>query len=80
MEKHFIGLHGKAYNGTPYTINVHVYEGKIQTITLCGKPCKSVKDIVEDFSNMQGVTAENVLNTIRLAMIQHNEYVQTVRP
>ena len=74
-----VGLHGKAYNGTPYTVNVQVLCGKVKTIILCGRPCKPVKDIVEDFANMNASIAENVVDSIKITMLQHNEYVQTVR-
>lgn len=77
--KEIIGLHGKAYNGTPYTVNIVITNNKIEEMILCGKPCKSVKDIVNDFANLQAKNAENVINTIKLKMLQHNEYVQTVK-
>lgn len=79
MNDGIIGLHGKSYNGTPYAVNIQVDGGKVKTIVLSGRPCKPVKDIVEDFTNMNANAAENVINTIRLKMLQHNEYVQTVR-
>lgn len=78
MKDNVIGLHGKSYNGTPYTINVQVAEGKIKTIVLCGKPSRDVAEIVKDFSNCHESAPENIVNSIKLTMIRHNEYVQTV--
>lgn len=79
MNDGVIGLQGKSYNGTPYAISIIVCSGKVNKIILKGRPCKSVKDIVYDFTQMHANVAENVINTIKLKMLQHNEYVQTVR-
>lgn len=74
-----IGLHGKSYNGTPYTINIIINDGSVKELKAFGKPCKAVNDIVQNFHEIKAKNPQNIVDSIKLTMIQHNEYVQTVR-
>ena len=78
FEKEIVGLHGKAYNGTPYTVSITVTGETINELVLSGKACKAVKDMVEDFANLKARNATNVIDSIKITMIRYNEYVQTL--
>lgn len=75
-----IKLIGRSYNKVPYLISIlHDESNKVTTIVMSGKPCKAVKDIVDDFKNLRNSNAENVANNVTLAMMNHNEFVSKQR-
>ena len=76
----FVRLQGKNGIGYPYIISIQVEDDKIKTLVMTGKPCKPVRDIVEDFQKTKDAFAQDVINSIKLTMATHNEYSLTARP
>ncbi|SHH26103.1 hypothetical protein SAMN05720766_10984 [Fibrobacter sp. UWH9] len=77
MTNAVIRLKGKTHNETNYVISIFIDgEGKISHTEVCGKPCRAVKETIDNLGAIKSSNVNGICDAIRLKMATHNEYVK----